>query len=184
MCRACLDSWNDLIQTVSTTGHLLSSQPEEQAWKRWTSVERLLGLVNRIERMLAPTRGRDSEESYSFRLSIAEQLRTLTGGLTLSQDDVKEVRNVVEHSDEYLLDFVKSNACKRLAAIAVASAEDARPEPDSVAIRFLDPFSGVCIVFGRQVNLRALMEGIRRLKFALPAKPLTMEVRITEKGKS
>jgi len=183
MCRACLDSWNDLIQTVSTTGHLLSSQPEEQSWNRWASVERLLGLVNRIERVLAPTRGWDSEESYSFRLSIAERLRTLTGGLTLSQDDVKEVRNVVEHSDEYLLDFVQSNSDKRLAAIAVASTEDARPEPDSVAIRYLDPFSGVCKVFGRQVNLRTLVEGIRRLKLALPAKPLTMEVRIADEGR-
>jgi len=108
----------------------------------------------------------------------------LTGGLALSQNDIAEVRNVVEHSDEYLFDFVQSNADKRLAAIAIASTEDSRPEPDCVPIRYFDPFSGVCIVFGRQVNLRSLIDGIRVLKLALPAKPLTMELRIPDGERS
>ena len=184
MCRACLDSWNDLVQTVSTTGHLLSSQPEEQAWKRWASVDRLLGLINRIERVLVPTRGRDSEESYTFRLSVAEHIRTLTGGLTLSQNDVAEVRNVVEHSDEYLLEFVQSNSNKRLAAITIASRPESKRDTDCVPIRYLDPFSGECIVFGRRVNLRTLVDGIRELKLALPAKRLTMELQISDGGSS
>ncbi len=184
MCRACLDSWNDLIQTVSTTGHLLTSQPEPQAWNRWAPVDRLLGLVNRVERVLVPTRGKDSEESYRFRLTVAELLRTLTGGLTLSQNDVAEVRNVVEHSDEYLFEFVRSNHGKRLAAIVIVSSEDAKIDADMVPIRYLDPFSGVCIVFGRHVNLRTLVDGIRRLKLALPAKRLRMELQTPEGGRS
>lgn len=180
MCRASIDSWNGLIQTVSTTGHLLSSQPEVQAWRRWAHVDRLLGLVNRIDRVLVPTKGRDNEESYRFRVAVAERVKILTGGLMLSVDDVTEVRNVVEHSDEYLFDFVRSNQGKRLAAIVVASTEKDELEPDCAAIRYLDPFSGTCIVFGRRVNLRVLLSGIRELKLRLPLRELTMELCIPD----
>jgi hypothetical protein len=182
MCRACLDSWNGLVQTVATTGHLLSSQPETQSWSRWAHVDRLLGLVNRIDRILTPPRGKDSAESYKFRMALADRLRTFTGGLTLSENDVAEVRNVVEHSDEYLLEFVQSNPDKRLAALVIATTEDAELDPHCAAIRYLDPFSGVCLVLGRRVNLRALVDRIRELKLALPAKKLTMEVRIADDG--
>ncbi|MGP8075732.1 MAG: hypothetical protein ACLP8Y_03210 [Thermoplasmata archaeon] len=120
----------------------------------------------------------DSDESYRFRVAVAEHLRTFTGGLTLAQSDVAEVRNVVEHSNEYLFGFVQSNPDKRLAAIVIASTQDEKLDPDCVPIRYLDPFSGLCIVFGRRVNLRALVDGIRELNLALPAKKLTMEVKI------
>lgn len=179
MCRACLDSWNELTQVVSTTGHLLSSQPEAQAWMRWALVDRLLVLINRSDWVLVPTRGRDSEESYEFRLLVAERVRTLTGGLTLSQDDVAEVRNVVEHSDEYLLGFVQSNSGKRLGAIVIAAGQESKLPADSVPIRYLGPFTGECVVYRRHVNLRVLVDGVRELKLALPAKKLTMDPRIS-----
>ena len=89
---------------------------------------------------------------------------------------------MVEHSDEYLFGFVQSNPGKRLAAIVITSTQDEKFDPDCVPIRYLNSFSGVCIVFGRRVNLRALVDGIRELKLALPAKKLTMELRIADGG--
>ncbi|MGP8073410.1 MAG: hypothetical protein ACLQD9_00500 [Thermoplasmata archaeon] len=130
--------------------------------------------------MIVPARGEDSKESHRFRVAFAESVRTWTGGLTLSRHDVTEVRNLVEHSDEYLFGFVQSNPTKRLAAIVIASTEDEKLDPDCAPIRYLDPFSGACIVFGRRVNLRVLVNGIRELKLALPAKKLTMELRIAD----
>lgn len=135
----------------------------------WRSVDQMLVHVERIDRIVHPRRGQDSSESYEVRLRVGKLLRELLGGDILNESELAKVRAIVEHSNEYVADFVLAHPGKRRAAIAVGpNVKEDTPE-SAIALRYYDTVSGLCTVYGKSVDLQQLERDVRKLKFVLPS---------------
>jgi hypothetical protein len=168
-CHWFLSARTEFIQAEVALGFAKGHDLQRLRFDEWRSVDQMLVHVERIDRIVHPRRGQDSLESYEVRLRVGKLLGELLGGDILKESELAKVRAIVEHSNEYVADFVLAHPGKRRAAIAVGPNVKEESPDMTVALRYYDTVSGVCTVYGKSVDLQQLERDVRKLKFVLPS---------------
>lgn len=172
-CDWLLAAWNLLVKGVSEGDAVFGARPLELSLSRWSSVDQILLHIVRIDRILNPRPGWDSEDSFDVRCEVARRI-SQRPGLALSQPtEITKVRNWVEHANEYLPDFFKMHPKKALGPVAVGPDAGLSGKLNYVSFRTLDTETWQCAVLGETVNLKSLVESVQALRFALPRPGVT-----------
>jgi hypothetical protein len=167
-CHWFLAAWADLVGQVGKGDVAVEAAPLESNATTWSYIDRLLTHLQRIDRIINPTRGLDSKESYAKRLEFAAMLRTRISPDLFRRGTLETARNICEHANEYLPDFVQDHHSRNIDAFEIGGLSQRPRNQRTSGFRSYDVLTGDCLVMGRRVNLTAAERAVRKLKFELP----------------
>lgn len=141
----------------------------------WYYCQNLIVYSGNISKLLWGVYSRD-KNAQQVRSNEREHLRTL---LKVNEDSLlknRAIRNALEHADEKLEDFSKSNSNividkhfgppTNLISFGEGSVYDASKEKN---LRYYDPETKVFYFYGTNTNLELLVREIKKLKLSLEA---------------
>lgn len=172
-CTWILEARNRLLALDSAGDHAFGVRPFEQTLERWSYVDQMLVHLERLDRLLNPTKGHGTPDSYAIRRELAKLMVDRGYPLPGSVDDLRSVRDVVEHADEHLPEFIMRNPGRALGPFAVGPLSGPNLELNYIPLRSYNTVSGECSVNGKSVNLAKLVEEVRTLRFSLPRPGVT-----------
>jgi hypothetical protein len=136
----------------------------------WSIVDRLLNHAVRIDRMLNPQNyaSKDSKESRAARESLSGKARKALPPDVFAEGDLKAIRDSIEHANERIPAFIAGRDIDRLQPFLIGPMAKKSPAGVVNFLRGFDPFTGVCIVFGREADLNRIQQSVQKLLMALP----------------
>lgn len=179
-------AWDEMYKARDEGDARVLADPLRDNLKVWSYVDRMLTHIVRINRLLNPdprAGPKESEDSRRWRVEFAEWIgdRVLTD-LALDPDSL-QARNGSEHANEYLHDFIakygapRGGRNPRFAKFSIGVMGDSgRPEGAPIPIRSFNYTDGVCVVFGRPINLLRMCERVKGLRSQLPPAPVATEL--------
>jgi hypothetical protein len=144
----------------------------------WSIVDRLLNHGVRIDRMLNPQNyaSWDSRESRKARKWLSRKARASLPPGVFAEEELKAIRDSVEHLNERIPDFIAGRDINQLQPFLIGPLL-VKPGSGSVScLRGFNPFSGLCVVFGQDVDLNSLHRSVQALGMALP--PLRVHTKL------
>ncbi len=167
-CTWFLQAWEELGAHLARSAPSGGPPPIESKAKGWSYIDRMLTHLQRIDRIVNPSRGHDSPESFARRTGFAESLRGRIPADLFPAGGWSAARNIVEHAHEYFPDFLRDSGPVGPPAIWIRSVHHGEPPRATPSFRAYDPETGECVVLGRRLNLYAAERAVRRLSSLLP----------------
>lgn len=137
----------------------------------WSYVDRMLTHVVRIDRLVNPRTGAREEDpkSLEWRKGFADWLRERVSSDLFIDRDTRKVRDVAEHSNEYLYAFLTRHLGQKIGPFGIGVDVSKTPEAGAAFIRVFDQTSGYCSVYGKgPMYLRSIHDKINDLIKQLP----------------
>ncbi len=162
-CEWFLGAWKELLHHLDRDASPRDATALGSKAMGWSYIDRMLTHLHRIDRILNPSRGHDSADSYEQRKRFAAGLRTRISPDLFPAGGWETVRNIVEHGHEFLPDFLADAGPRRTETFSIG-ALGRTEHPGQVAVfRAYDTETGECVVLGRRLNLRTAERTVRRL---------------------
>jgi hypothetical protein len=163
--------WVKLLELLAPHAPETLHEETKRVLQMWSLIDAMLTRVTRIDRMLNPMAGR-APDSLAAREDAAAHLRSHLPTGTFEGTDVKQARNIMEHSDEYLPRFLETLKGHEPTQFTIGPDPRTTPRPDGkIAFRSYDPFTSDLVVFGQGANLRKVSDDVRALLMHLPNSP-------------
>ena len=166
-CGWTLGARNRLTQMIAAGDLVLGANPVDRSLERWACVDEMLVHLNRLDRLMNPVGGRSSQ-TYNLRRQLADLARARGYNPPSDAGQLAAVRNIVEHADEHLPQFILDNLGKALGPVDVGPQAGPKPVNNYVPMRAYDTLTEECFAHGETVNLSKLLAEVRELKFRLP----------------
>lgn len=167
-CEEVLKAWSALVHMVSSGDVALAHGGTEEVVNRWQCADRLLTHAVRVYRILDPVLGQGTPTSLAHRQRVASALGVKLQLNETQRAALRKARNMVEHADEYLPEFVLANPGKALGPVSVGPEADKGAPRNYIALRALNTLDWICSVNGVAVNLKEVVDASRQVRFYLP----------------
>lgn len=160
-------AWNELEEWSKSAIPMVRADSIGHNISSWEFVNRLLVHAARIRRLVNPTSKGDNEspEAYAERKKFAAELSKRFNPELLNSKHLGRARNIVEHANEYLVDYLMKHDEKAINMFRITWGSVSAPDaPRYPSFRAYDHDSGECSVNGFPVNLRSTLGIVQELR--------------------